>query len=64
MYVWIDVGSLLPSCDRAGASRVFAAAAAQSVRGHVQPGRCSHLHLTQLHPPHGAGQGPTDWHTR
>ena len=54
------VGSLLPWCDRAGASCVSEAAAAQSVRGDVQPGRCSHLNPPQLHPPHGAGQGPPD----
>lgn len=58
------VGSLLPSCNHAGASCVFAAAAAQSVWGDVQPGCFSHLHPRQLHPPDGAGQGLTDWHTR
>lgn len=51
-------------CLHAGAPCVSAAAAAQSVRRHVQPGRRSHLHPPQLHPPHGAGQGPADRLTR
>lgn len=59
----VRVASLLPPCDRAGASCVSAPAAAQSVRSYVQPGRRSHLQPPQLHPPHGAGPGPSDWHT-
>lgn len=47
-----------------GAPRVSAAAAAQSLRGDVQPELCSHFHPPQLHPAHGAGQGPPDGHTR
>lgn len=47
-----------------GAPRVSAAAAAQSLRGDVQPELCSHFHPPQLHPAHGAGQGPPDGHSR
>lgn len=47
---------------RAGAPRVSAPAAAQSVRRHVQPGCRSHLHPPELHPAHGAGQRPPDGH--
>lgn len=47
-----------------GAPRVSAAAAAQSLRGDVQPELCSHFHPPQLHPANGAGQGPPDGHTR
>lgn len=56
----VPVASLLPPCDRAGASCVSAPAAAQSVRGYVQPGRRSHLQPPELHPPHGAGPGPSN----
>lgn len=59
-----SVVSLLVSCDLTGASSVFAASAAQSVRGNVQPGRCPHLHAAQCHSPHGAGQRSAGRHTR
>lgn len=47
-----------------GAPRVSAAAAAQGLRGDVQPKLGSNFHPPQLHPAHGAGQGPPDGHAR
>lgn len=60
-HLWSSSSALFLS---AGAPCVSAAAAPQSVWGDVQPGRSSHLHPAQLHPPHGAGQGSADGHTR